>query len=192
MTIHVRQFPCIYQNASKTKKSKDKGQEPEINPLLTLVRDFDHTQLLDLHHRIADSHCEFDLYKLRNWLKQKFEDQEDHIRLWESTLPTYMFPRTHYFPEIVIWCQTSYIPEKRAIISRNAETLFTITADSISQMLQAPVPESAQALSIESLKELYNNLSFPREPESLRYYYLRMPNCPSQTLLMPQACFQML
>lgn len=72
--------------------------------------DLNHVPLLDPHYKILETNCEFDLFELHSWLKHKFLDQSDEINLWESSLPLFMFPQTHFFLELVSWCQLSYVP----------------------------------------------------------------------------------
>jgi len=72
--------------------------------------DLDHIPLLDLHYKLSETNCEFNLFEIHNWLKQKFLDQSDEINPWEPTLPQFMFPQTHFFPLLVSSCQLSYVP----------------------------------------------------------------------------------
>lgn len=85
--------------------------------MLPPLIDLDHLPLVDLHYKIIETNFEFDFIKHHNWLKQKFLDQSDELNLWESTLPQFMFPQTHHFPELVSWCQLSYVPSQRGIMS---------------------------------------------------------------------------
>ena len=84
-----------------------------------------------------------------------FLDQRDKIGLWESNLPMYLFPETYHFPEFALKFQAHYLPGQRAIVSLSRETLFTITPETINQILQIPINDSASSFSIEILTELY-------------------------------------
>jgi hypothetical protein len=57
---------------------------------------------------------------------------------------------------------SSLFSHQRAIVSSSGETLFTITSESIDQMLQIPRNDSAIPFSIESLNDLYQKLTFPQ------------------------------
>jgi hypothetical protein len=76
-----------------------------------------------------------------------------------------MFPQTFHFPEFALKCQAHYFPDQRAIISSSSETMFTINPESINQMLQIPRIDSAIPLSIESMNDLYQKLSFPQRAQ---------------------------
>jgi hypothetical protein len=102
---------------------------------------------------------------LHFWLKDTFLDQSDEIGLWESNLPLYLFPQIYHFPEFSLKCQAHYLPNQRAIVSSSGETLFTITSETIDQMMQVPRAESLSLFSIEVLTELYQKLSFPQRAQ---------------------------
>jgi hypothetical protein len=55
-----------------------------------------------------------------------------------------------------------YLPDQRVIISSTGDTFFSITPETIDQMMQVPRAESRSPLTIEILTEMYQNLSFPR------------------------------
>ena len=78
-------------------------------------------------------------------------DKKNEIGLWESNLPHYIFPQTFHSPEFSRKFQTCYIPNQRAIIAPSGEILFTITAKTIYQMMQAPSIETSTLFSIEAL-----------------------------------------
>ena len=50
--------------------------------------------------------------------------------------PKYQFPEVHVFPKIVHMCHAYYIPSERFVMSLDQKVLFTITAESINEMLQ--------------------------------------------------------
>jgi hypothetical protein len=66
-----------------------------------------------------------------------------------------MFPQKYHFPEFALKCQAHYLLGQRAIVSSSGETLFTITPETINQMLQIPQIDFASPFSIEILTELY-------------------------------------
>ena len=139
---------------------KYKSTETKENPFLPLPVDLDHTPLADKDYLIADLKCEFNFFELHFWLKDVFMDQSDEIWLWESNLPLYLFPQTYPFPEFALKCQENYIPSQRTIVSSFGETLFTITPETINQILQIPRNDYTSPFSIEILTELYQKFSF--------------------------------
>jgi len=130
----------------KDRTPKDKGKKVEENPILPPPIDLDHLPSIDLQYKISETDSEFDLFELHSWLKKKLLYQSDDLNLWECTLPQFMFPQTHHFHELVSWCQLSYVPSQRAIMSWNGEIMITIIAESISQMLQVTILESFKPL----------------------------------------------
>jgi hypothetical protein len=161
---------------------KTKSAETVENPFLPPPIDLEHVPLADKDYRVAEPKCEFDFFELHFWLKDIFLDQSDEIGLWESNLPLYMFPQTYHFPEFSLKCQAHYLPSQRAIVSSSGETLFTITPESINQMLQIPRIDSASPFSIEILNDLYQKLSFPQRAQILKSSYQKMHSCLRKTL----------
>jgi hypothetical protein len=72
---------------------KSKQIEGEENPFLPPPVDLDKISLDDKDYLIADTKCDFKFTYLQSWIKEVFLDQSDEIRLWESNLPLYLFPR---------------------------------------------------------------------------------------------------
>ena len=89
-------------------------------------------------------------------------DLSDELNLWNSSLPQFIFPRTHYFPEFVVRRQFRYIPSQREVISQNKEVLFTIIVESIGHVLQVKTPKTLHPFSLESHMDIYKNLDFPQ------------------------------
>jgi hypothetical protein len=144
---------------------KSKRSEVEENPFLPPPVDLDRIPLADKDYLISETRCEFDLAELHSWFRDTFLDQSDEIGLWESNLPLYLFPQVHHFPKFTLKCQAHYLPDKRAIVSSSGETLFTITPESIDQMMQISRVESASPFTLEVLTEKYQNLSFPQRAQ---------------------------
>ena len=133
-----------------------------VNPLQPLVVDIEHIPLADIVYKIFDPIVEFNLLDIHNWCFEKYLDKEEEIHIWESNFPKYVVPLTHPYQEIIRLCHQYYIPKQRAIVNANKEVLFTITAESINQMLQLQSDPQAVSLSIEALTKLYINLDFPK------------------------------
>lgn len=78
-------------------------------------------------------------------------------------MPKYVAPLTHSAQDLVRLCQKHYEPGQRAIVNADREILFTITAESINQMLQLQYNPQSVPLSIEALTQLYLGLDFPKK-----------------------------
>ena len=107
-----------------------------VNPLQPSIVDVEHTLLADRDFKISDPATEFNLLELHCQSYDNSIDQADEVFLQESNLPKYIVPQTFQCPEVTRLCQTCYFPDQRAIITPGKEILFTITAESINQMLQ--------------------------------------------------------
>ena len=77
-------------------------------------------------------------------------------------MPKYIVPQTFQCAKVIRLCQTSYLPDQRALVTPAKEILFTITTESINQMLQIQPRPDETPLSIETLTQLYLNLDFPK------------------------------
>ena len=91
-----------------------------------------------------------------------------HISLWETQLPLYIFPKTHSCPKFIRKCLSCYDINQRTIVTPTGEILFSINAQSIQQMMQAPTPEWAVPFSYEALKECYQKLDPASRAKSLK------------------------
>ena len=107
-----------------------------VNPLQPLVIDLEHIPLVDTDYKLADPIVEFNLLDIHNWCYEKSLDNEEEVHIWESHLPKYVVPLTYPCEEVIRLCQRHYVPEKRAIVNANKDVLFTITAETINQMLK--------------------------------------------------------
>ena len=117
--------------------------------------------MTDTDYKIADPVVEFNLLDIHNWCFEKYLDKYE-ILIWETHLPKYVVPVTHLGQEVIRLCQKYYEPDQRAIINADKEVLFTITTQSINQMLQLQLDPQAIPLSIEALTQLYLGLDFPK------------------------------
>lgn len=83
----------------------------------------------------------------------------DTIGLWESNLPMYMLPSVRIFPDIIHQCHANYNPTLRVIMSTNQTVLFTITADSIIEMLHFQPSQDLTSISLGELLEKASKMS---------------------------------
>jgi len=123
----------------------------EVRPITTPHLDLDHLPLADRDFQIKDTSTQNLLLKIHCSTRDRYINHADDIDLWESNLPKYKFPQVHVFPEIVHQCHAYYIPSLRAIMSLDQKILFTITADSINEILQIQPSQNLTPLSIVDL-----------------------------------------
>lgn len=83
-------------------KGKSRKPTSDENPPTSTPVNLDHVPLVDSYYKIADTECEFEFHELHLWLEQKYLEQQDEIKLWESLLPLFSFHQTHDFPDLVI------------------------------------------------------------------------------------------
>ena len=107
----------------------------DVRPVSTPHLDLEHLPLADMDFQFKDTVAYTLLLKIHCWSKDIYLNHIDDIGLWESNFPKYQFPEVHVFPKIVHMCHACYIPSERAIMSPNQKVLFTITAESINEML---------------------------------------------------------
>jgi hypothetical protein len=113
-------------------------------------------------------------------LEIPFLDQSDEIRLWESNVPLYLFSQIYHFPEFTLKCQAHYLPSRRAIISSSGETLFTITPETIDQMMQIPRADSLSPFSVEIITEMYQKLSFLQRAQIFEFFLTESSQLPKK------------
>ena len=101
-----------------------------------------------------------------------------------------MFPHTFPFPEFVLRCQANNLPGHRAIASPIGEILFTITYETIDQMLQVPKNDSTTPFSIEALNELYQKLTFSQRAQIFEIFLLEDAQFPKKNPPYPSSIFQ--
>jgi hypothetical protein len=122
-------------------------------------------------------------------MEDNFLDQSDEIGLWESNLPLYMFPQTYLFPKFILKYQASYLPSQRAIASRNGEIMFTITPETINQMLQIPQNKSTTPFFVESINELYQKLTFSQRAQFFEIFLREDAQLPKKNPPCPSSIF---
>jgi hypothetical protein len=168
---------------------KSKQVEGEENSFLPPPVDLDKIPLVEKYRLIANKKCVFDFLDLQSWLREVFLDQSDEIGLWESNLPLYLFPQIHHFLEFTLKCQAHYIPEQRVIISSSEEILFLITPESIDQMMQIPIADSASPFNLEILTKLYQKMTFPQRAQIFELFFPPSSQFPSTNPPYPSSMF---
>lgn len=123
----------------------------DVRPVSTPHLDIDHLALTDRDFQIKDTTTPAHLLKLHCWSKDKILNDTDDISFWESNLPKYTFPEVHPFPDIVHFCHARYVPSQRDMVATDQQLFFTITPESINQMLQIQSSPNQTPLSIGNL-----------------------------------------
>jgi hypothetical protein len=144
---------------------KSKQSEIEENPFLLPPVDLDQIPLDEKDYLISEPRCDFDFVELYSWLRDIFLDQSDEIRLWESSIPLYMFPQIHHFPKFALKCQAHYLSDQRTIVPSSRETLFAITSEAIDQMLQITRAKAFSPLTLKVLTDMYQKLYFTQREQ---------------------------
>lgn len=131
----------------------------DVRPISTPHLALNHLPLADNDFQIKDTCAKESLLKVHCQSRGRFLNHADEIGLWESDFPKYQFPQVHIFPKIVHMCYACYIPSHITIMSHDQKVLFTITVESINEMLQFQPGPSLTPLSIGDLLDLYPKLS---------------------------------
>ena len=71
----------------------------------------------------------------------------------------YFLPSVHVFPEIIYHCHANYDPNQRAVMSPSQTIIFSITTESINEMLQFHPGQALTPLSMGYLLEKSRKLS---------------------------------
>jgi len=130
-----------------------------VMPITTPHRDLDHLPLAEKDFQIKDTSFSKSPLKLFCKYRDQYLNHADSIGLLESGLPKYQFPRVHVFLEIVHYCHMNYDPIQRAVRSPDQSILFTITVESINQMLQLQQSQNLTPLSIGDMLNRYPTLT---------------------------------
>lgn len=130
-----------------------------VAPVNAPHKDLDHLPLADRDFQIKDLTFDDSPLKLNCKYRDLYLNNVDNIGLWESNLPKYQFPSVHIFLDIVHQSHSNYNPNLRAVMSPDQQIPFSITADSINEILQLQPSQNLTPLSIAYLLEKYSKLS---------------------------------
>jgi len=122
-------------------------------------RDLDHLPLTDKDFQIKYTSVQESPLKLYCRHRDQYLNHADKIGLWESGLPKYQFPRVHIFQEIVHYCHVNYSPILREVMTPEQTVLFTITIESINEMLQLQPGQNMTPISIGDLLNRFPTLT---------------------------------
>lgn len=151
--------------------------------------DLNHKALVDRYYKIHKIESDFDLFNVYCWLEDRFLQEVYDIGLWGAKFPCFIFPRTHSCPEFMRKCQSCYDINQRAIVNPAGEKLFSINAQSIQYMMQAPIVENTIPFSYEALRELYQNLDFASRAKTLELFLATNAPMPAKNPPYPSSIF---
>lgn len=107
-----------------------------IVPISNPHHDLDYMPLIDKDFKLKYLITDKDHLKIFFQCRDNHLNGYDAIGLWESNLLMYFLTSVHVFPNIIHQFHASYDPNLIAVMSPNKTVVFTITADSINEMLQ--------------------------------------------------------
>lgn len=142
----------------------------DVRPISTPHLDLDHLPLADKYFQSKDTFVLESPIKLYYQYRDQYLNHADKIGLWESNLPKYQFFEVHIFPKIVHYFHTNYISSKRAVMSPNQTILFTITAESINEMLQIQPRQNLTPISIGDLLDRFPELTTTKLAEMFQTF----------------------
>jgi len=122
------------------------------------LKDLNYLPLADRDFQIKD------LSGDRNHLQTFCQIRDSHLSnseifgLWESNLPMYFLPSVHVFPDIIHQCCANYDPVHKAVLSPSQTVLFSITIESINEMIPFHSTEPLAHLSMGFLLEKASQL----------------------------------
>jgi len=130
-----------------------------VAPTTTPHYDLEYLPLADKYFQIKDLDIDKDHLKVFCQCRDNYVNGYDTIGLWESNLPIYFLPSMCIFLDIIHHCHANYDPNLRAVKSPNQTVLFTITADSINEMLQFQPSQDLTPISLGDFLEKSSKLS---------------------------------
>jgi len=131
----------------------------DARPMKTPHLDLEHLPLAHGDLQIKDTSALELLLKIHFLSRDSYLNHLDDIGLWESNLPRYQFPQVRVFPKIVHMCHACYIHSHRTIMSHDQKVLFTITIESINEMLHFQPGPNLTPLSIRDQIDQYTKLN---------------------------------
>lgn len=148
-----------------------------VVPITTPHKDLDHVPLADKDFQIKDLTFKESPLKLHCRHRDNCLNHADKIGLWESNLSKYQFPSLHVFPKIVHYCQANYYPIMRAAMFPDQKVLFTITAESINEMLQLQPGENLTPLTFADRLTDFPSYLVPEVLKSSKLSLLKKNTC---------------
>lgn len=130
-----------------------------VAPITTPHRDSDYLPLADKYFQIKDLNFDDSPLKFYCKYQDNYLNHSNNIGLWESNVPKYQFPYVHIFLDMVHQCHANYNLNLRVVMSLDQIIFFTITAESINEMLQLQFEQNLTPLSIAELLERSTKMS---------------------------------
>jgi len=152
----------------------------DVRPITTPHLDLDHLPLANKGFQIKDTSVYESPLKLYCQYKDQYLNQVDKIGQWESNFPKYQFLEVHIFPEIVHYFHENYIPSQRAVMSLGHTILFTITAESINEMLQLQPRQKLTDISIGDLLDKFPKLTTAKVAQMFQTFIVEEKHTPQE------------
>lgn len=152
----------------------------DVRPITTPLLDLDHLPLTNKDFQIKDTSVLETPIKLYCQYRDQYLNHADKIGLWESNFPKYQFRKVHIFPEIIHYCHANYIPNQRAMMSPNQTIIFTITVESINEMLQLQLGQNLTPISIGDLLDKFPKLTTAKLAEMLQTFIKEENHVPTK------------
>lgn len=150
----------------------------DVRPISTPHLDLDHLPLADKDFQIKETSVHESPLKLYCRYKDQYLNQADKIGLWESNLPKYQFPEVHIFPEIVNYFHANYIPNQREMMSLDHTIRFSITSESINEILQLQPGKFLTPISIGDLLDKFPKLTTTKLAELFQTFIIEVKHIP--------------
>ena len=106
-----------------------------VVPVNALHKDLNYLPLADKDFQIKDLTTAYNHLQALCQIRDSYLNNSDIFGLWESNLPMYFLPSVHVFPDIIHQCCANYDPVHRAVMSSSQTVLFSITVESINEMI---------------------------------------------------------
>lgn len=130
-----------------------------VAPINAPDRDLDYLPLENKDFQIKDLPIEKNHLKVFCQSRDNYLNGSDVLGLWKSNLPIYFLPSVHVFHDIIHQFHANYDPNRRAVMSPSQKVLFSITTESINEMLQFHPSQALTPISIGDLLDKSTKLS---------------------------------
>ena len=129
-----------------------------VAPINAPHKELDYLPLAGKDFQIKDLTTDYNHLQAFCQIRDSFLSNSNIFGQWESNLPMYFLPSIHVFPYIIHQCCASYDPVHRAVMSPSQTFLFSITTESITEMIHFHSIEPLAHLSMGFLLEQASQL----------------------------------
>jgi len=129
-----------------------------VTPINAPHKDLNYLPLADKDFQIKDLTTDYNHLQPFCKMRDSYLSNSDIFGPWESNLPMYFLFSVHVFLDIINQCCASYDSVHRAVMSPAQTVLFSITAESINEIIQFHSTEPLAPLSMGFLLEKASQL----------------------------------